>query len=105
MPFVPFCGNESPRLTNADIDSEAAVLVSHSAQRNPWSGLVLEFDDFVLCGRRVGCKRYKQVARNALLNGDTRAGVLRIAAQDGIDGKLRNAGDLLEAARYLTAHA
>src|SRR5262245_46249104 len=94
----------SPRLLDSDIKPETTVLIANSADADAWRCLVFEFDDLALCRRCIGGERHKQIASDALLHCESGTAV-NLAAQQGIDRELRNAGDLFNAVGQLTTEA
>lgn len=78
-----------PAALKARVKAESTVLIARTNDRHAGAHLVLHHDFLSLRGRHVGRKRHEKIARNTLLNGHARAGVLLISTEHWIHGQLR----------------
>ena len=78
----------SKGLAGLDLERITSIFVARQRERQASLGLIFDLHDFVLGIRKIGGEREEDIASDALLDGDARAGIAVVAAQGRIQLKL-----------------
>ena len=90
-------------LAPLDVNGKAAIFIPDATHRPASIYLVFQLDAFALRRSHIRSKGEQQLAGNALLNGQLCTGVLLLAADRGIDRKMRKSRQPLHVAADLAA--